>query len=177
MKFKDIETPYNFTKYGKFMYKLTMKWTSFLIKHRFLYYFLACTWGIIATIFGWVATIILCLFTFRLPKKYNWVYYIQIGKFWGGLEAGLMFIRDKESDDSINEHEWGHSFQNCLFGPFAIILIFIPSAIRYWIMAIKEKMGKEVKEYDSIWFEASASNCGEYANNYLYNKRLEKESK
>jgi hypothetical protein len=29
------------------------------------------------------------------------------------------------------EHECGHTFQNAIFGPFAIFLVFIPSFIRY----------------------------------------------
>ena len=39
-------------------------------------------------------------------KKYNWVYYIKVGPaYWGGFDTGLMFVRDQESIDSLNQHE------------------------------------------------------------------------
>jgi hypothetical protein len=67
----------------------------------------------------------------KKPIAYYGIYYFEIGAFWGGLEMGLMFLRDKESDESVSKHELGHSYQNAILGPFMILLVSIPSAIRY----------------------------------------------
>ena len=63
---------------------------------------------------------------------FYWIYGIKVGPdFWGGFEMGLMFCRDQKSSDSfINDHEWGHTFQNCLLGIFFPFVVAIPSAIR-----------------------------------------------
>ena len=68
-----------------------------------------------------------------------------------------------KSTNSLNKHEFGHTFQNTLLGPFFPILVGIPSAIRYWYQAIRTKQGKQNKAYDSIWFEDAATQCGTYA--------------
>ena len=45
---------------------------------------------------------------------------------------GLMFVRDRKSWGSeLNQHEFGHTFQNCLFGPLMLFLVSLPSATRY----------------------------------------------
>ena len=38
------------TKYGKFMFNLSLKGSRFLMKHMWLYYLLNYTWGIIMTL-------------------------------------------------------------------------------------------------------------------------------
>lgn len=44
---------------------------------------------------------------------------------------GLMFVRDQKSIESVNAHEFGHTFQNCLLGPLMLFVVSLPSAIRY----------------------------------------------
>ena len=162
-----IYSNYKFTKYGSFMFKLCSKWTIFIIKHKWLYYLLAFTWGCITTLIGLILSLFLFLFK-NTPTQYYWVHYFTIGDYWGGFSVGTTFVRDKKSyGDSINQHEFGHTFQNTLLGPLAIVLIFIPSIIRYWVRAIAEKRGKQLKDYDAIWFESSATKCGEFAVKYL----------
>ena len=68
------------------------------------------------------------------------------------------------------QHETGHSFQNAIWGPLSIFLIFVPSFIRYWYQESRARKGKDNKPYDAIWFEGSASKIGEeYYENYLNN--------
>lgn len=59
-------------------------------------------------------------------------------------------------------HEHGHAVQNCVFGVFMPILVTIPSVIRYWYREyVRNTKGWEyLKPYDSIWFEAQATNIG-----------------
>ena len=85
-----------------------------------------------------------------------------------GLDLGTnFFLADNMGRDwtlHTKQHETGHTFQNALLGPLAIFLIFIPSAIRYWL----DVFGKLNSPYDLIWFEGNASTVGEeYYNNYL----------
>lgn len=143
------------TKYGKFMYNMTLKGGKFLVKHRWLYYILNLTWGFIMTLFGILVTVVMLL-ALRRPHGYHGIYYFEVGKYWGGFETGIMFVRDKTSTEYISRHELGHTFQNAILGPFMVILVSIPSAIRYWV----RKVTKPATGYYDIWFEASASDIG-----------------
>ncbi len=159
---------YKPTKIGKLLYDLTLGWAKFLIKHRWLYYILSCTWGIIMTLVGCFITLILLCCGCKIEKFY-WVYFMRIGKCWGGFDSGLMFVRDHKSADSINEHEFGHTFQNTLFGPFALFIAFLPSAFRYWYRELKyyRKGKRPPVKYDDIWFEKSATDVGHLAVEYF----------
>ena len=169
-----INPQYEHSKFGLWMFNLCARWTIFLSKHRLLYYILAFTWGALMTILGLIITVILWILKLFVKsitfKKYHWIYYISVGPaYWGGIEIGLMFLRDHASRDScINAHEFGHTFQNTLLGPLFIFLVAIPSAARYWIREIFPYANKT--PYDSFWAEDAASQCGKYIDNYLNNK-------
>ena len=86
-------------------------------------------------------------------KKYNWIYYVKVSPdYWGGFEMGLMFVRDQCSYYTLNKHEFGHTFQNCLLGPFMPFLVSIPSAIRYWYRELKYERKSLIPptDYDAI---------------------------
>ena len=156
---------------GRFFYNLTMKWCKWLSKHMWLWYVLNLTWGLIYTLIGaFMALFVMVTFKVK-PKKFYNVYYMMFGDNWGGLE-GVFFIfialnMGDEWTQRTKEHEFGHSFQNALFGPFNIFLTLIPSAVRYWHQRIRESKGKSNKPYDLIWFEGSASDGGKYVCEYL----------
>lgn len=164
---------YERTKIGAFFYRMTMACGRFLFRHPILAQILNLTWGILGTLAGVIEMLVVLL----LPKKksfgrFNGFPYVMFGSNWGGLEGVLwFFVADDMGDEwtfHTKEHETGHSFQNAIYGPFAIFLIFIPSFIRYWIRMATHSSS----EYDSVWFEGSATDLGtEY---YLY--RLQKES-
>jgi hypothetical protein len=172
----EIKAAYRHTKAGNFLFKLCAGWTKFIIKHRWLYYALACTWGIIMTVIGAVVSGILAIAKLFLKDKitfrpYHWVYGISVGPaYWGGLELGLCFLRDHRSASTrLEAHEFGHTFQNTLFGPLFIFLVWIPSAVWYW----SNELGllKQTKSYDSMWFEDAATQCGMYAAQILNAKK------
>ena len=172
----EIKPLYEHSKIGSFMFNLCAKWTKFILKHRWLYYFMACTWGIIMTILGCLITLILAIVKIFIPdkitfKSFYWIYGIKVGPdVWGGCEMGLMFLRDQESTvEGIDWHEFGHTFQNCLFGPLFPFIVAIPSAIRYWLRIWFPN--KEWAPYDGAWFEDAATQCGEYAVKFLNQKQ------
>lgn len=176
----EIKAAHEHSKAGTFLFNLSARGTEFLVKHRWLYYLLACTWGIVMTTIGLVCTAILGIVkaVADLVKpgklkinfnKYHWIYSISVGPaLWGGCDLGLMFLRDHESKGDLNEHEFGHTFQNCIFGPLFPFIVAIPSATRWWMRVLKPN--KEYKPYDSAWFEDAATQCGMYAHKYLSNK-------
>jgi hypothetical protein len=175
----DIKAGYEHTKAGTFLFNLCARWTKFLIKHRWLYYLLACTWGIIMTVVGLIVTGVLAVARLFVKDKskivfkpYHWIYSISVGpRFWGGCELGLCFLRDHKSRGTLNAHEFGHTFQNCLLGPLFPFMVAFPSMI--WYHSRKNNKEKAKKPYDSYWFEDAATQCGLYVIRTLNAKAAE----
>lgn len=144
-----------------------------------LYYILACTYGFIMTVSGLVVSCVLYLVKLFVKDKnkiifklYNLVYSISIGNdLWGGCDFVLCFLRDYKSSCSLDAHEYGHTFQNCLFGSLFLFLVAGPSATRWWIRYLNKNKNKKFAPYDSIWFEDAATQCGLYANTYFNTKK------
>jgi len=149
-------------KLANFMYNAVYKAALILIKKRRLYIILNYTWGLITTLIGLIISLIL-LCTNHRPLKYYSTWYFKVCKSWGGLELGSCFIRDNTSTEHVNKHEYGHTFQNAILGPFFIVLVWLPSAIRYWYQRIRIAQHKQNKPYDQIWFEGNATDIGYYA--------------
>lgn len=153
-------------KLAQWMFDFTLKGAIFLNKHKWLYWLLQCTWGLLYNIFGLLVMLILLIVTTGALQTYYLHYYFVTGNNWGGMSLGTGFIVADQMSSAWTEHtkahEAGHNYQNCIWGPLAIFLIYIPSCIR-WIMV---KTGITTSQYDSIWFEDNASVIGEH----LYNK-------
>lgn len=130
-----------------------MKRKSFLI--------LSFTWGIVLSLLGCIAYLILIIAGFK-PQRYNNCLYFEVGEDWGGLELGWVFIVNKNPSTHILNHELGHGYQNCYYGIFFTV-IFIWSFLRYHYRNIVKKINpeKKLKPYDSIWFEGQATALGE----------------
>ena len=155
------------SKLGNFFYRVTAKSATFLMRHMWLYYLLNYTWGLLATVFGWVVLVFIKLFLNKHVvdyRKFGPCYYIMLFNNWGGLELGINFILANNMGDywtlHTKCHELGHTFQNAIFGPLAIFMIYLPSAIRYWYQEFRSRKAKLNKAYDSIWFEESATDIG-----------------
>lgn len=163
---KGIIPKYEYSKAGKALYRLCAGWTMWLVKHRWLYYVMSWSWGVIMSVIGVVAAVGARIVFGKSAKmmKYRWTWHQEVGKCWGGVSLGMNFFKDKEcTGEETRSHEFGHSFQNALLGPIAIVVAFVPSMIRYWYQTWADKKGKPVKNYDAVWFEGAASDCGEWA--------------
>ena len=163
------------TKIGQCMYNITDKICKRIMKHKWLIYLLNYTWGILTTIAGWVVYGFCWLFLKKHiteKGKFMHCHYLRIFKSWGGLEMGMNFLCDETAPLSTKCHECGHTIQNALYGPFFIFLIAIPSAIRYWAREFQSRKGKQLKDYNFIWFEGSASDLGTYYYNN-FNKNID----
>jgi hypothetical protein len=125
-----------------------------------LYYILNFTWGIILTLLGYV--LLLILLPFGKVKRFNYCLYLELNKTtqWG-FSMGTVFFVGKYAGKSMKQHEFGHTVQNAILGPFMIFLVSLPSLIRFWYRNYLYSHGKYPKTaYDSIWFEGSASYIG-----------------
>ena len=128
---------------------------------KFFYWFLSLTWGLPMTLIGLIVSLVL-LITGHKPYKFGYTFYFRVGKNWGGLELGAIFITDQTPLKHTLYHEHGHGFQNCVLGIIYPFLIGIPSAIRYWYRELKyyRKNKQPSTTYDSIWFEGQATRLG-----------------
>lgn len=99
--------------------------------------------------------------SFKL-KKLGYCYYLEVGSNWGGLELGMFFLVGSRCGAATRWHEHGHAIQNCFWGVLYPIVIWIPSAIRYWYRTIKysRKNITPPTKYDAIWFEGDATKTG-----------------
>ena len=80
-----------------------------------LYYFLSFTWGLPLTLVGCIVALVLLCLGYR-PEKFCYCWHFKVGKNWGGLELGIIFITDDTSTLHIKCHEFGHGLQNCYWG-------------------------------------------------------------
>lgn len=125
-----------------------------------VFYILSFTWGLPMTLVGCLVAMVLLILGHK-PKKWGYCYYFEVGEGWGGLELGMFFLCNKNPTEHIKNHETGHSLQNCVLGPLMPFAVCIPSAIRYWYRAIRQKIGKPCKtKYDDFWVEGSATRIG-----------------
>ena len=134
-----------------------------------LYYLGQFTWGIIMNIVGLIATLFCLIFLKGKPHKNGYGVITEVKGNWGGVSLGIFALcgsynqEDKDCYDplfyyEVRCHEFGHSFQNLIFGPLFLFVVAIPSSIRYWL----DEYGKLKKDYFAIWFERDASNWGEH---------------
>ena len=128
-----------------------------------LFYLLTFTWGLPFTLIGLITALLLRLCGHR-PKKHGYCYYFELGDNWGGINLGLFFIVDKQSDRRIRCHEHGHAVQNCYLGPLMLFAVALPSLIRSrYRVYLTDKKGvdpKTLPPYDSVWFEGQATRLG-----------------
>lgn len=141
-----------------------------MIKDKKTFYVSSFTWGIIMTLVGCVVAAVLFI-TGHKPKKWGHCLYFEVGEHWGGLELGPFFLTNKNPTDHVRNHELGHGFQNCKYGPFMVI-ISLMSACRYWYRELKynRKGLTPPTAYEAVWYEAEATKLGtEFMSTYKNN--------
>lgn len=131
-----------------------------ILKNKYIFYFLAFTWGIIMTLLGGLIALTLLIAGYK-PKRWGHCWYFEVGENWGGLELGTIFLTCKNPSQHLRNHELGHGLQNCVYGPFMLV-ISLMSAIRYWYRELKyyRKNVEPPTDYDSAWYEGEATRLG-----------------
>ena len=144
------------------------------------YWLVSLTWGCLTTIPGLLVLLFFGLFTKCKLHKNGFGVIIEVGGNWGGFSLGPISLCGRYSQEDgpcydvdwyehTRRHEFGHSLQNLMFGPFMLFLVEIPSIIRYHYFNYRIKRGLPNKEYDSVWFEGTASAWGSNFIDKLYN--------
>lgn len=121
------------------------------------FYILNFTWGLPMNLIGFVA--LLLLLPFKRPYKYGPCLHIEIGRGWGGVNFGLIFITQKNASERLKMHEVGHAVQNAMYGFLMPFIVGIPSVLWWTYMRYREhyiRVWNSVK-YDDIWFERDAT--------------------
>lgn len=153
------------TKAGTILYKMSTTCGKFIASHPILYFILNYTWGLIGVIIGWICTLFfMTIKQWRmvpLGRGYHFLS-VNIDEFWG-FSIGVCPIICQQVVWSLYPHEFGHTVQNAIFGPFQLFLVLIPSCIRFWYREWLAKTPKHIikTKYDDIWFEGSATIIGE----------------
>ena len=116
---------------------------------KILFYILSFTWGSIMTAIGCLATLGL-LIAGHKPKKWGYCWYFEVGKGWGGVNLGPVFLVSKGSSVHTKNHEHGHGIQNCCLGPLMPLVVCLPSAARYWLTNMR-LMGQKKNFSVALW--------------------------
>ena len=143
------------------------------------YWFLSLTWGCLLTIPGLLVALVLSLCRCKVHKN-GFGIIVEVGGNWGGFDMGPVSLCGRYSQidgpcydmdwyEHTRRHEFGHSLQNIIFGPFQLFIVVIPSVIRYHYQNWRDNKGLENKPYNSIWFEGTASAWGSNFIDKLYN--------
>ena len=138
-----------------------IKLGNWIYNHPVVYFILSFTWGMMMSFVGAVTALVLLIFgrggfgvvghtpAFIFKKERN-----------NAFSIGLFIFVDHIEKDRFNGHEVGHTVQNCMYGPFVLFLVYIPSFVRYWWRTNdKHRYTKdgEFIEYDAVWFEGQAT--------------------
>lgn len=133
---------------------------TFVERHRVLYYLLNLTWGLLLNVVGFILMIILIPWT--KIRFWHGTFFVEFKSwdFGAGFTIGMFIFTCELPGNSLLDHEFGHTVQNAILGPLTLLLVSIPSMIRFWWIDIRERKGKPVPEYDKIWFEGNATYIG-----------------
>ena len=133
-----------------------------------LYWIVQLTWGGLLTIPGLLITGFAILFLGGTPHHNGFSYIVEVGGNWGGIDIGCVSMCGRYNTqeascynpnyyEHVRRHEFGHSIQQLILGPFQLFVVGIPSVVRYWYFTLSDKVHKP---YDYIWFEYTASKWG-----------------
>lgn len=135
------------------------------MKNKFLYNLLSLTWGLPMTLIGGLVALALVICGHR-PKRHGGMIYFALGGSWGGISLGRVFLCSESAaaNTVLKNHEFGHSFQNCWWGPLFIFVVGIPSFIRCqyreYLYRVDRAKYWTLPDYDAIWFEGQATELG-----------------
>lgn len=136
---------------------------SLIIKNmkRVLYLLVQCTWGLGQTILG----LFFFLKNIRRPHRF---YRCAIETQWENKYAGLslgpfIFTPDADEDyyKSVRTHEYGHTFQSLMLGPFYALVGIVSCSWGMLIHPILKKTKNKELPYTTCFVEYWASHLGE----------------
>lgn len=132
------------------------------MKNKWAILILCNTWGIIMTLIGYIARLVLLCKGIK-GQKGDFARLYVVGNGWGGISLGTtIIVSENNCTEFTITHECGHTIQNAIFGVLFPFIIGLPSLIRCKHREWQRKHGKKPKGgYYEIWFESQATELGE----------------
>lgn len=122
---------------------------------KFLFYLIQWTYGIIQNLLG---LIVFLLFVLKKHHIYR-CSVITVWNFKNSLSLGMFIFSNDINNLYIIKHEYGHSIQSLILGPFWLLIIGIPSIL--WCSLFSLRIIKNI-DYYSFYSER-------WANKLTYN--------
>ena len=141
------------------------------------YWIVSLTWGCLGTVPGLIVALGLSMAGYR-PHRNGYGLIFEIGGNWGGFSMGPVSLCGSyyESNrpwfEHTRRHEFGHSVQQLVLGPFQLLLVTVPSIARYWYQRIRTAKGLENVPYDQAIFEYTASKSGYAWVNFIEDEEM-----
>lgn len=129
----------------------------------FLYYFFQLTWGIIQNIVGFLIYLILLIKDPKRPRlRYNGAFITLWNSYYSASIGMFIFIGKVKLNrfSKLVAHEYGHTIQSCILGPFYFLVIGIPSFIWARTPRFKRKRSKGHYLYTDFYCEKWANRLG-----------------
>ena len=127
---------------------------------KFLFYLVQFTWGLPVNLIGGIVYLI--YYKKCRHEKFCNSYITYLPKNWGGSSTG-MFIFMCEHDEkwtyNTRIHEYGHTIQCLLLGPFYWLVIGLPSAV--WCNFFENYRKKNNVSYYKLYCESWANAWGQ----------------
>lgn len=127
------------------------------------FYLLHCTWCLPQTFVGSI------MFLFLINRR-HFIYHGTIATFWHnktsaslGLFLFLSDTYDAETLERIQLHEYGHTIQSILLGPFYLAVISLPSMLWCYLPICRNFRSRHGMSYYSFYTERTADILGEWS--------------
>ena len=124
-----------------------------------VYYLLQMTWGILQNLLGFLVWIYVLL---TGPKEERHFFYGALVTRWNltsSMSLGMFLFLGNDDEKTI-VHEYGHSIQSIILGPFYLLIIGIPSYCWANLPHSVERRKKEKIRYTSFYTEKWANHLG-----------------
>ncbi len=126
-----------------------------------VYTVLQWTWGIPQTLLGFLLFLWL---TVKRPRRKRSYFHGAVVSQWSltySLSLGMFIFHGRPQDTDVLVHEWGHTVQSLVLGPFYLFAVGLPSAV--WCVfppVVRRRRRRHIK-YTSFYCEKWASRAGQ----------------
>ena len=145
-----------------------------------VYWLIHAIWAFPTFVIGLLVALVMLL-SWHRPYIFGFDVYFKVSFIRGaGSEFGPFFVISDDCENNLQMkcHEHGHGIQALWWGPLTLLVISIPSLLRFWGRRIKEaSMSKKLAllkitreqynswrqnypDYDDVWFEGQATRLG-----------------
>lgn len=121
---------------------------------KFLYTLIQWTWGFPQNFIG-LLVFLGCKMTKCVSKNYKNAVATKWNNKYGSVSLGMFMFLNDDTDETLAAHEYGHSIQSLILGPFYLFVIGIPSLC--WAAFGDNYRKKHNKTYYEFYTESCAN--------------------